>query len=304
MSSKILQNKEIKDFSVANFAVADHLKPDIAAQEWRLDTGRKLGHSHCVFMPAGKGYITLTQGNIKLAGPCYVWLPPGSVRSVYIEPGSEAFVTSFSENILSLAINQRQASTTLRSAADTLVHVEGRKLDTSVCSVLRLSLSSIHAELRAPLDCNMDYVASYLTIILVCSQRLAEFHYSQEGQNWSSPLIFQRFVQSVELHFREQWGISDYASSLGVTERRLHAAVTKSTNKSPLELVHGRVLQEAIRRLEDTSLSIAQIGYGLGFRHPAHFTRFFKQHVEFTPSSYRKEFRSNKVRNENYANWP
>ncbi len=304
MSSRTLRNDENREFSVAHFVVADHLRPDISSQEWRLDTKRKQGHSHCVFMASGNGIISLTQGKIKLVGPSYVWLPPGSVTSVYIKPGSEVFVMSFSENILSLAINKGQASKTLRVAADTLVHIDGQKLDKKSCSILQLASSSIHAELRNPQVCNMDYVASYITIILVSSQRLADFHYSQEGQNWSSPLIFQRFVQSVELHFREQWGIAGYASSLGVTERRLHAAVVKSTNKSPLELVHGRVLQEAVRRLEETSIPIAQIGYGLGFRHPAHFTRFFKQNVGFTPSGYRREFRSKKIRNENYANWP
>ncbi len=304
MSSEHPQNDDLQDFSIAHFAVADHLKPDISSQEWRLNTERKLGHSHCVFMPAGKGVITLTQGKVELAGPCFVWLPPGSVQTIFIDPGSEAFVMSFTENILSLAINQSQSSKKLRTAADTLVHIDGKKLKASISAILKQASSAIHAELREPQSCNIDYVSSYITIMLIWSQRLADFHYINQGEKWSTPLIFQRFVQAVELHFREQWGIAQYASSLGVTERRLHAAVVKSASKSPLELVHGRVLQEAIRRLEETSFSIAQIGYGLGFRHPAHFTRFFKQNVGLTPSSYRKEVRQKNIRNENYANWP
>jgi AraC family transcriptional activator of pobA len=84
-----------------------------------------------------------------------------------------------------------------------------------------------------------------VTVILVHAWRLAGFHIDDTEMNWSGSASFQRFLQAVELHFREDWPVSRYAGQLGVTERRLHAAVTKAASKSPLQLRHLRILEAA-----------------------------------------------------------
>jgi AraC family transcriptional activator of pobA len=55
--------------------------------------------------------------------------------------------------------------------------------------------------------------------------------------------------------------------------------------------VHLRLLVEAERQLRYTSLSIAQIGYHLGFHDPAYFSRFFTTRMRLSP----REFRSGRA---------
>jgi AraC-like DNA-binding protein len=37
----------------------------------------------------------------------------------------------------------------------------------------------------------------------------------------------------------------------------------------------------------DTRKSVSEIAYEMGFKYPSHFTRFFKQHVGYSPKDYR-----------------
>ena len=56
-------------------------------------------------------------------------------------------------------------------------------------------------------------------------------------------------------------------------------------------LVHERLIAEARVRLRDTGQTAEQIAYGLGFRDPAYFSRFFARRVGMSPGAYRKASR-------------
>ena len=43
----------------------------------------------------------------------------------------------------------------------------------------------------------------------------------------------------------------------------------------------------AKEKIFDTSKSVSEIAYELGFKYPQHFTRLFKQKVGLTPNEYR-----------------
>jgi len=48
-----------------------------------------------------------------------------------------------------------------------------------------------------------------------------------------------------------------------------------------------RIIQEARRLLTFTSMSITEIGYALGFKDPAYFSRFFRRNTGLTANQYR-----------------
>jgi AraC-like DNA-binding protein len=95
------------------------------------------------------------------------------------------------------------------------------------------------------------------------------------------------FKNLVNKHYEEHRSIAFYAKSLGVTESRLSAACKKVLNRTPKSVCHQRLMLEAMRVLQYTSHSGAQIAYGLGFKDPAYFARFFKTQSGMTPGAYR-----------------
>jgi AraC family transcriptional activator of pobA len=64
--------------------------------------------------------------------------------------------------------------------------------------------------------------------------------------------------------------------------------VKKETGKTAMEYIHLKIIDLAKERLLDTSRSISEIAYNLGFKYPHHFTRAFKKSTGYTPNDYRR----------------
>jgi AraC family transcriptional regulator, transcriptional activator of pobA len=108
------------------------------------------------------------------------------------------------------------------------------------------------------------------------------------------------------LHYRDNLSIEVFAKLLGATRAHLHDACQRSADCTPLQLVHARLLEEARLRLEHTEFPIEQIAYGLGFRDPAYFNRFFKQLAGVAPGAYRQSIAAARstIDAPSFAAWP
>jgi len=63
--------------------------------------------------------------------------------------------------------------------------------------------------------------------------------------------------------------------------------IKKQTGKSAQEYIQLKLMEIAKERIFDTSKSISEIAYELGFKYPQHFSRLFKKRVGHTPNEYR-----------------
>jgi AraC family transcriptional activator of pobA len=55
--------------------------------------------------------------------------------------------------------------------------------------------------------------------------------------------------------------------------------VKKESGKSAQDYIQDKLIDKAKEKIFDTSKSISDVAYELGFKHPPHFTRLFKQRV-------------------------
>jgi AraC family transcriptional regulator, transcriptional activator of pobA len=63
--------------------------------------------------------------------------------------------------------------------------------------------------------------------------------------------------------------------------------IKKETGKTALEYIQLKLIDLAKERMYDSSKSVSEIAYELGFKYPSHFTRLFKQKVGYSPVEYR-----------------
>ena len=106
--------------------------------------------------------------------------------------------------------------------------------------------------------------------------------------------ILVQFEQLLEDYFR-----SDKARELGTPNvaycaEQLHLSasyfgdlIKKETGSTALDYIQHKTIDEAKTRLFDTSKSINDVSFDLGFKYQQHFTRLFKQKTGMTPLDYR-----------------
>jgi AraC family transcriptional activator of pobA len=114
---------------------------------------------------------------------------------------------------------------------------------------------------------------------------------SQVADRSRQSILVRRFQNEVESHHHEWLTLDIYAKALGVTVNHLHDAVAGETGQSAGEQLRQRRLLDAKRQLLHSTMSVSEVGYGLGFGDPSYFSRFFKRYEGMTPAEFRKQIR-------------
>ena len=78
------------------------------------------------------------------------------------------------------------------------------------------------------------------------------------------------------------------AENLNLSPNYFGDLIKKETGKSPQEHIQLKLIETAKEKVFDTSKSISEIAYELGFKYPQHFTRLFKKCVGYSPNEYRQ----------------
>jgi len=63
--------------------------------------------------------------------------------------------------------------------------------------------------------------------------------------------------------------------------------IKKETGKSAQQYIQLKLIDIAKERIFDTSKTVSEIAYDLGFKYPQHFSRMFKNETGYSPNQYR-----------------
>ena len=100
--------------------------------------------------------------------------------------------------------------------------------------------------------------------------------------------LLARFGDLLESHFRDHWGVEDYARALAITPTHLTRLARGATGRPASRLIEERLVREARRNLVFTNLPVTAIAYDLGFADPAYFSRVFARVTGVSPSGFRE----------------
>ncbi|MBP0445475.1 helix-turn-helix domain-containing protein [Roseomonas sp. SSH11] len=100
--------------------------------------------------------------------------------------------------------------------------------------------------------------------------------------------LIRRFREEIERHFRDHSDLDAHCARLGVSRSTLTRACRAVTGRSPLDLVHERVMAEARRLLIHGARNVSGVAYALGFE-PAYFSRFFRRREGISPARYQRQ---------------
>ncbi len=91
----------------------------------------------------------------------------------------------------------------------------------------------------------------------------------------------------VEKHFKQWHQVQDYANEMHKSPKTLSNLFAQCNTKSPLKILHERIILEAKRMLIYTDSTIKEIAYEIGFEEVPPFNRLFKKITNQTPSQFR-----------------
>ena len=81
--------------------------------------------------------------------------------------------------------------------------------------------------------------------------------------------------------------VEDVASRLGISRVQLYRKVKAVLGTSVTDFIQGIRLTKARQQLLDTDLTIAEVGYRLGFSSPSYFSASFRAKYHISPSEFR-----------------
>lgn len=100
-------------------------------------------------------------------------------------------------------------------------------------------------------------------------------------------ILLNNYFESDLPHLNGLPSVGYFAEKLHISANYFGDMVKKETGKSALEYIQDKVIDLAKEKIFDTSKSISEIAYEMGYKYPQHFTRLFKQKVGVSPLEYR-----------------
>lgn len=101
--------------------------------------------------------------------------------------------------------------------------------------------------------------------------------------------LVRQYNLLVERFYKKEHEVKFYAARLFKSPKTLANTFAKFESRSPLQVIHDRLMMEARRLLTNTGMPVKQIAAELGFEDAGHFTRFFKKNCGVSPTDFKRE---------------
>jgi AraC family transcriptional activator of pobA len=137
-------------------------------------------------------------------------------------------------------------------------------------------------------DIKQEMLRMLLIRLIIKITRIAKKQYlSTEVVEEDKFNLIRKFHLLVELHFKKEHQINFYANLLHKSPKTISNYFALYSKKTPLQVIHERIIAEAKRLVYYTDKSIKEIADELGFEEVAHFSKFFKNVTAKSPSEFR-----------------
>jgi len=286
--------------------IATRLETAFAHRTWSTASLEGRGRCRAFFVVHGRAqFIAPGASPVELTAPVLLWLPRALVGEFRLMAGSDGATLSVAEDFVWRIVGDSPVAAHLRPLLDRMVIAPPERI-TPHLAELGVFFNALVRESREPQPGASVVMGLHLGLVLLHLWRASGLDTATAGLRGTGTTTMQRFRQLAELHYRENLGIDAFARMLGVTRAHLHDACLRSAGRTPLAILHDRLIAEAKLRLEQTQLPVEQVGYSLGFRDPGYFNRFFKRLTGQSPGAYRQSAGTTRPPSEqpSFAAWP
>lgn len=134
-----------------------------------------------------------------------------------------------------------------------------------------------------------DMLQAVLKRMLILSVRILRQSNNFSKLDKSQSDIVREFNYLVDKYYAEHHDVAFYASKLNKSPKTLSNLFSLVASRTPLNIIHHRIMIHARRQINYTNLSIKEIAYELGYDDIQTFSRFFKSKEGVSPGQYREK---------------
>lgn len=102
--------------------------------------------------------------------------------------------------------------------------------------------------------------------------------------------LVRRFQELVEKHVKKEKQVAFYADQLNIGSKKLTNLTKETLGTTPKEVITSELLRVSKKLLVESSLSIKQVAWDLGYTDVNNFSTFFLKETALTPTEYRKRW--------------
>lgn len=247
-----------------------------------------------IFVKTGKGNYTTDEQTFEYSSRTIYFTNPGHLKAFEFYQLEEAYLITFSEEFLKTNIHQNIFEDFPFLLSETVSPQNPNELQYTEIETIYLQILD---EYRTNSLYKEKIISSLLIVLLLKIKALfwQNYYPLEEGNNQSK--IVRTFKENLEKHYRDLsennaeriFQPQDYANLQQLNPSYFSQVIKSKTGRPPSNWINERTTSYAKALLKNTSKSIKEITYKLGFTETAHFSNFFKRQTSFSPTAYRKK---------------
>ena len=271
--------------------IASRIQQSLADQTWSSARIEGAACGRLFFVAAGAARFELADGRSwELERRQFMWTPAGQRGRFRMLAGGEGAAVLVADEATARVAHQSPLSAHIRPMLAS-VQIASSAAMPGAESDVEAIFTSLVRESRSPGPGALALLDHLMGALFIHLWRLSGRHEADGAFAVNAP-IAQRFRQIVEMRYRENLSVDDFAMRLGVTRAQLHSACLKGFGRPPNRLVNERRAIEARIRLRETAQSVEEIAFSLGFKDPSYFNRFFRRMTGASPGEFRRSSRA------------
>ena len=242
-----------------------------------------------LFILEGEGQHFVDFKNHDYRKGSIIFIAKEQVQAFRLNDNREAYFLLFTENFIergNLSANLMQELSLYNyHLYPPVLHLPEEEMPVFEKLVLR-----IKDEYDAPDDVlTEEIIKSSLKIFLCLAERIRKRNPSSlRLSTYQSE--FLQFQKLLNQHLFTSRQVQFYAQQMGMSAKKLNRITQELTNRPVKTYLNDTLVLEAKRLLMNTSLSIKEISYKIGFDDPTNFVKYFKKHTQLTPLDFRKTY--------------
>lgn len=255
------------------------------------EPGRTPAYSHNYFaifwITSGTGLLKLDLRQYQIRDNYLFCIRPGEIHQLVSEEGLEGYVISFTKSFP--GISDADFDVAYPGGIYTLFdRCKALQVRSDLTGDMAIIMEKLLKEYNNVDLFRQELLKRYFKIFLIYLGR--QFDSQEYGDLQARSLgLVQKFMESLNTHFKTMRMVAEYARELAVTPNYLNETIKKATGYPASHHIRQRIALEAKRQAAYSDVCMKEIAYYLGFSDSAHFSKFFKSTTGMNFTDFKKE---------------